>query len=66
MSKTRPGKIIHLVVFLIALAGLVYVLSGTFQIPSGDKAIWLHGGLLLIAFGSYWIEYRFTNGSTRS
>ena len=60
MQKTRVGKIAHLVVFLAAIAGFNYLLSGSLQIPTGDKAIWLHGGLLLIAFGAYWIEYRFT------
>jgi hypothetical protein len=60
MTSTRPGKIVHLSIFLIALAALVFSLSGRFEIPSGDAAIWLHGGLFLIAVGTYWIEYRFT------
>jgi len=60
MQKTPIGKIVHLTGFLGGLAGLSYLLSGKFGLPTGDAAIWLHGGLLLIAFGTYWIEYKFT------
>lgn len=60
MQKTRVGKILFLCVFLAALWALNFGITGAVKLPTGDSAIWLHGGLLLIAFGAYWIEYRFT------
>lgn len=56
-------RIINLVFFLIALLGLNYGLTHSLEIPSGNKSLWFHSGLLLLVFGSYWIEYFFTKPS---
>lgn len=56
-------RIVNLVIFLAALIGLNYLINREFAIPTGDKALWFHSGLLLLVFGSYWSEYFFTKPS---
>src|SRR5260370_388560 len=60
---TRKQQTLHLVLFLAALVGLSRAVTGTFALPSGDAAIWLHGGLLMLILGMYWIEPYFTKPS---
>ena len=57
---TRRTRIVHLALFLAALWGLNYAISGTAAIPAGDSAIWFHAGLLTLIIGVYWIEHYFT------
>ena len=57
---SRRARTIHLVLFLAALWGLNYVVTGSPRFPQGDNAIWLHSGLLMLIIGMYWIEHFFT------
>lgn len=63
MNAVGRYRIINLVIFLAALLGLNYLINHEFSIPTGDKALWFHTGLLLLVFGSYWSEYFFTKPS---
>ena len=57
---TKRERIVYLITFISGLYGLNWILNNSFAIPVGDRAIWLHGGLLMIIVGSYWIEHFFT------
>src|SRR4051812_14316145 len=59
-TMAKRTRIILLVAFTAGLVLLNYALSGSIRIPSGDVAIWFHGGLLMLIIGSYWIEHYFT------
>jgi len=56
-------RVVSLLLFLLALIGLNYGLNRTIEIPTGNKGLWFHAGLLLIILGSYWTEYYFTKPS---
>jgi hypothetical protein len=60
---TRRARTIHLLLFLAALWGLNYAITGTPNLAEGDAAIWLHSGLLMLIIGTYWIEHFFTKPS---
>ena len=60
---TKTTRVVHLLLFLIVLYSLDYWLTGNLSISSGDSAIWLHSGLLMIVLGLYWIEPFFTKPS---
>lgn len=60
---TNKHKILNLILFFVALLGLNYGITGEFGIPTGDKSLWFHSGLLLLVFGSFWSEYFFTKPS---
>lgn len=57
---TKRYRIVYLLGFLAALSVVSFRITGSFAIPTGDKAIWFHSGLLLLVFGSYWVEAYFT------
>jgi len=56
----RRSRVVHLVLFLLALVGINVALYGTPLLMSGDRAIWIHGGLLMVIIGMYWVEPFFT------
>ena len=57
---TRRSRAAHLVLFLVALLALSRLVTGSFSIPTGQPALWLHSGLLTLILGYYWIEHYFT------
>jgi len=51
------------IVFLVLLFGLFalsYYVTKAPGIPSGDKSIWFHSGLLVLIFSSFWVEHFYT------
>ena len=59
----RRTRIFHLILFILVLWSINYFVSGSFAIPTGDTAIWIHSGLLMIILGMYWVEKFFTRPS---
>lgn len=51
-------------IYMVALTALSVVLAlyteGWAGLPSGDKSVWFHSGLLMLIIGSFWIEHFFT------
>lgn len=57
---SRRARSVHLILFLAALWGLNFGLTGSWQVEQGDGAIWFHAGLPMLIVGMYWIEHFFT------
>ena len=53
-------RVLHLLLFLLALFSIVVFVEGRIFVPTGDTSIWLHCGLLMIIIGMFWIEKYFT------
>lgn len=45
---------------LVALWGVNFALTSSGNLPTGDRALWFHGGLLVLIIGLCWVEAFFT------
>lgn len=57
---TGRGRMIHLILFLVALVALGHAVNGSLIPPSGDSSIWYHSGLLVLILGVFLGEPYFT------